>query len=336
MLFTYARHTIGVVVAVCALCLIACGNDAETSPAEDGDVDVADVIDADPEPDVEEEEPCGEDECCLPDARYIDDKPLGGEVDTSCLRDLNCEEIMVICHRGFNLETPENSIPGFQAAIDLGCDIVEADVRETSDGKLVVMHDDTVDRTTDGSGNVDEMTLAEIEQLRLRWDGEVSELRVPTFQELLDMTDGKTLVYIDWKDTDPQGLSDLLVQNNAVNRVLVYASSRERLDALHAINPDILILPKIEMDEPDISAVLQRFDTTVVEMPGMIANGRAELVARVRAAGGKVNQDQLGAPDIAAEFTCDVSLWQNGIDDGLGAMQTDIAHLLLPLAKGWQ
>ena len=336
MLFTYARHTIGVVVAVCALCLIACGNDAETTPAEDGDVDVADVIDADPEPEVEEEEPCGEDECCLPDARYIGDKPLGGEVDTACLRDLNCEEIMVICHRGFNLETPENSIPGFQAAIDLGCDIVEADVRETSDGALVLMHDDTVDRTTDGNGSVTEMTLAEIQELYLRWNGETTELRVPAFQTLLDMTDGKTLVYIDWKDTDPQGLSDLLVQNNAVNRVLVYASSRERLDALHTINPDILILPKIEMDEPDISAVLQRFDTTVVEMPGMIANGRTELIARVRAAGGKVNQDQLGAPDIAAEFTCDVSLWQKGIDDGLSAMQTDIAHLLLPLAKGWQ
>jgi len=336
MLFTYARHTIGVVVVVCALSLIACGNSAETTPAEDGDADVVDVTDADPEPEVEEEEPCGEDECCLPDARYIDDKPLGGEVDTSCLRDLNCEEIMVICHRGFNLETPENSVPGFQAAIDLGCDMLEVDVRETSDGKLVVMHDDTVDRTTDGSGNVDEMTLAEIEQLRLRWDGEISELRVPTFQELLDMTDGKSLIYIDWKSADPQRMSDLLVQNNAVDRVLVYASSRTRLDGLHAINPDILILPAIEMDEPDVSAVLQRFNTTVVQIPTMVANGRVEIIQRTREAGGKVNQCQLGAADLAAEFACDVSQWQRGIDDGLNAMQTDIANLMLPLAKGWQ
>ena len=322
------------VVAVFGLGLVACGSD-DNPTNTDGDVDTMDEMDVSQEQEPEEEEVCGEDECCLRDARYIDDKPLAGEKNTACLRDMNCEEIMVICHRGFNLEAPENSVPGIQAAIDVGCDVIEADVRETSDGALVLMHDDTVDRTTDGSGSVTEMTLDEIMALHIVYDGETTELKVPTFEQLLEMTSDKTLVYIDWKDTDPQGLSDMLVEKNAVDRVLVYASNRDRLDQLHSVNADILILPKIEMDEPDVAAVLQRFDTTIVEMPSMVANGRAELIAKVHAAGGKVNQDQLGAPDIAAEFTCDAGLWQQGIADGLDAMQTDIAHLLLPVAKGW-
>ena len=322
------------VVVIFSFSILACGSD-DSPKTVDGDVDSTDDIETLQEQEPEEEEVCGEDECCLRDARYIDNKPLAGETSTACLRDMNCEEIMVICHRGFNLEAPENSVPGIQAAIDVGCDVIEADVRETIDGALVLMHDDTVDRTTDGSGSVAEMTLDEIMALHIEYDGESTELKVPTFAQLLDMTSGKTLVYIDWKDTDPQGLSDLLVEKNAVDRVLVYASNRERLDQLHTVNPNILILPKIEMDEPDVAAVLQRFDTTIVEMPSMVANGRAELIAKVHAAGGKVNQDQLGAPDIAAEFTCDAGLWQQGITDGLDAMQTDIAHLLLPVAKGW-
>src|SRR6202041_577186 len=73
--------------------------------------------------------------------------------------------IKVISHRGEHLHHPENTIPAFQAAIDAGADYFEADVRTTSDGKLVLMHDNKVDRTTGATGLVKDMTFDQIRAL---------------------------------------------------------------------------------------------------------------------------------------------------------------------------
>lgn len=75
--------------------------------------------------------------------------------------------ILASAHRGEHLRHPENSLPAIQAAIDAGMDYVELDVRTSSDGYLVLMHDPTVDRMTNGKGAIKDMTLAEIRQLDL-------------------------------------------------------------------------------------------------------------------------------------------------------------------------
>ena len=71
---------------------------------------------------------------------------------------------IIIAHRGLDEAFPENSLIAFRAALERGM-AIEIDVRGTSDEELVVMHDDTVDRTTDGSGAVANMTLPELKQL---------------------------------------------------------------------------------------------------------------------------------------------------------------------------
>lgn len=74
--------------------------------------------------------------------------------------------IKVVAHRGgVGLDVPENTLPAIQKAIDIGAQLVEIDVRETKDGHLILMHDATVDRTTNGSGRVEDMTLKEIREL---------------------------------------------------------------------------------------------------------------------------------------------------------------------------
>src|SRR5262249_6466235 len=75
--------------------------------------------------------------------------------------------ILTSAHRGEHLRHPENSLPAIQAAIDAGMDFVELDVRTTADGNLVLMHDRTVDRMTNGQGAVASMTLAEVRKLDL-------------------------------------------------------------------------------------------------------------------------------------------------------------------------
>jgi glycerophosphoryl diester phosphodiesterase len=101
----------------------------------------------------------------------------------------------VMAHRGASGEAPENTIPAFDKAVEQDADILEMDVHMTSDGHVVVCHDLTVDRTTNGTGAIAAMTLAELQQLdagyRFTSDGATfpfrgAGVRIPTLEEVLD------------------------------------------------------------------------------------------------------------------------------------------------------
>ena len=100
--------------------------------------------------------------------------------------------IPVAGHRGVARYYPENTLVGFEAAIELGCDMVENDVHMTKDGELVLMHDHRVDRTTDGEGLVSEMTLDEIKSLDAgSWkDVKFTGTRIPTLREFCELFRG--------------------------------------------------------------------------------------------------------------------------------------------------
>ncbi len=112
--------------------------------------------------------------------------------------------VLVSSHRSCWTETSENSLDGIRRCIAEGIDIGEIDVRTTRDGALVLMHDETVDRTTNGHGAVADLTLAEIQALRLyaRGGGKGASLtarRVPTLQEALAAARGRILLNLDVK-----------------------------------------------------------------------------------------------------------------------------------------
>lgn len=96
---------------------------------------------------------------------------------------------LVVAHRGASIEHPENTIEAFEAAIELGADAVEFDIRMTADGHAVVIHDPDVSRTTDGHGLVAEMSLEEIRRLG-----------VPTLDEALACLDGRVAADIEIKN----------------------------------------------------------------------------------------------------------------------------------------
>jgi glycerophosphoryl diester phosphodiesterase len=83
---------------------------------------------------------------------------------------VNNEKVLVLAHQGGDGEWPSNTMLAFQNAADLGVDVLEMDVHMSSDGEIVVIHDDTVDRTTDGMGEVSAMTLAELQALDAGYD----------------------------------------------------------------------------------------------------------------------------------------------------------------------
>jgi glycerophosphoryl diester phosphodiesterase len=106
---------------------------------------------------------------------------------------------LVVAHRGASREQPENTLAAFEAAVEAGADAVEFDVRMTADGHAVVLHDPSVDRTTDGSGLVRDLTLAEIKRLRVRSaSGEPAE--VPTLAETLGLLSGRAAIDVEIKN----------------------------------------------------------------------------------------------------------------------------------------
>lgn len=110
----------------------------------------------------------------------------------------NSNYVMVVAHRGYWHVAPENSMLALQKAIALGVDMVEVDVRKTKDGVLVLMHDETLDRTTNGTGKVADHTLAELKALKLKTDqGELTEQKIPTFEEVMQYAKNRVLINVD-------------------------------------------------------------------------------------------------------------------------------------------
>ena len=112
----------------------------------------------------------------------------------------NSNVIMVAAHRGAHLKYPENSMPAVSEAVRLGIDVAEVDIRFTKDKKMVIMHDKTVDRTTNGKGLVADYTFEEIRKLKLRIKDSVTNEIVPTLEEVFKIAKGKILVDLDIKE----------------------------------------------------------------------------------------------------------------------------------------
>ena len=126
---------------------------------------------------------------------------------------MNTKYMRVAAHRGFSEKYPENTMEAFRAAIEIGADEIETDVRVTADGELVLIHDDDVSRTTDGTGKVSEMTLAELKKLcaGVKNGAEFADTRIPTLRELLEICkDHPTLTLdIELKEYPTEGRESL-------------------------------------------------------------------------------------------------------------------------------
>lgn len=114
------------------------------------------------------------------------------------LSDPNTSSVVVVAHRGDWKHSVENSLPAMRHAIEMGVDVVEIDIRRTADGRLVLMHDATIDRTTNGSGKVSELTLDSIRNCYLKAaDSTLTDLRVPTLDEVFEISRDRIMLNID-------------------------------------------------------------------------------------------------------------------------------------------
>lgn len=237
--------------------------------------------------------------------------------------------VAVIAHRGEHLQHPENSMPGIAAAIEAGVDYVELDVRTTSDGRLVLMHDATVDSRTNGRGAVKDLSFAEIRALDcgIRMGEKFAGTKVPAFEEALQLLQGRCGLYLDWKAADASALVEALRQHEMVSRTVVYGRF-EGLAEIRKLEPQLRVMPE--------AVSLEVLRQTLFSLkPSVVAFGRRdfvdEAIALVQLAKADVFVDRLGPDDTEAS-------WLDAVARGATGIQTDHpAELIAVLKKrGWR
>ena len=144
------------------------------------------------------------------------------------LRELNnpkSKYVFVAAHRADWRNFPENSLEAIESSIQMGVDIVELDIHRTADGELVICHDSTIDRTTNGKGKISELTLDYIKSRYLRaGHGATTRYKMPTLAEALDICNGRVLINLDKCINYYDQVMEMLVKRNMANQVIIKSS----------------------------------------------------------------------------------------------------------------
>lgn len=164
--------------------------------------------------------------------------PLIYYLGQSLLRTPPSTSLQVIAHRGGAAYEPENTLLAFQNSINQGIDWLEFDVQMTQDGTLVVIHDETVDRTTDGTGLVGEMTLEQIRSLDAG-----NGAKVPTFEEVLALAKAHQVkIFPETKSAHlypgiEEKLLQALEEADYLDQTVIQSFELDSLDKLHRLAP---------------------------------------------------------------------------------------------------
>lgn len=174
--------------------------------------------------------------------------------------------VMVTAHRACWHDAPENSLKAISDCIDMGVDIIELDVRLSADGELVLMHDATLDRTTNGKGPVSSFTLLELKQLKLKQlklkqsEGGTKQLTdqaIPTYKEALLAIKGKVLINVDAKNAVFSKAVSIARSLNMQKHIIIKMELPQQEEQLRSFDfmDQIIFMPKVTEGQ----AVLSKF-----------------------------------------------------------------------------
>ena len=266
--------------------------------------------------------------------------------------------IFVVAHRGchnpapahgFPGHAPENSLSGLERCVALGVDMLETDIRRAADGTLVMFHDATVERTTDGSGKVAEMTWAQLSRLRLRddeggADAPLTDQHPVTLEQMLAAAKGRIMLNLDVKAPIYAEVGDAVRRAGMQRQVVLKTEVGVYSQPLASLPPfDQINFTPVLLNPPGTDDLLQTARTQVggkvrpvaIELPRMRAEQLPALAALTRqqhvrllvntlwegfVAGYGGDADAVRDPD---------AVWGRLYRDGIGAFQTDEPEALL-------
>lgn len=256
--------------------------------------------------------------------------------------------VMVVAHRGCWKTTAENALSAIRLCRGMGVDMVELDVQRTKDGYLILMHDWTVDRTTNGSGRVSELTLAQIKALRLRAgdggpDAPLTNEAPPTFAEAMEAARGGILVNVDAKGDVNLQVVDELTRLGLLNHAVLKSAASPDEPTVRALlrTPGVLFMPILrEADGIEAADTLARYPR---DLPSVDILSASEAYLRrgapaVRSHGARLWANTLqpghahGHVDALALADPDAH-WGKLISVGVSMIQTDEPEALMAWLK---
>jgi len=256
------------------------------------------------------------------------------------------DKAVTIAHRGLSAYAPEHTMASYQLAKNLNADYLEIDLQMTKDGKLIAMHDTTVNRTTDGKGQVKDLTLKEIKQLDAgswfnqknpdRAKAKYEGLEVPTLEEIFKKFGKNANYYIETKSPSlyPEMENELvrLIEKykladskNHPNRVVIQSFSKESLLNIHELNPELPLVQLISYKNPAVAT-----DAEIAELKSYAVGAGMNYRMIDEAYVKKMRDAGLWVHPYTVNDPADM---QKLLDWGVNGMFTDYADVLKKVLK---
>ena len=182
------------------------------------------------------------------------------------------KHVMIFAHRGNWRNSAENSILAFQDCINEGLDGIEVDLQMTKDSVLIIMHDETLDRTTTGSGKVSDYTIDELRKLRLLNPiGVKTRQTIPTFEQVLLLAKDKILIQVDkWKAYGQQ-VADLAKKYNCERQIILRTTDNSKTTKQKYGNllDNLIVMPVLvckggKVDEENLQDFIKNYSSPVM------------------------------------------------------------------------
>ena len=230
-------------------------------------------------------------------------------------------KVLIAAHRAMHTKYPENSLAAFQHSIDSGVDIIETDIRTTKDGKLILMHDATIDRTTNGKGRVEDLTFSELQKYELDKKSDDSEIhKIPLAEEAFKLAHGKIMIDIDIKGVYAKDLVELVHNTKTEKQAFFFDSELEVLDSVIILDSTLLLMPRAHSLE-EVKMIIERFHPPVIHIDPKFYT--EEVVNTIKASGARVWINALGFADAKAVIGLVDTGYSPLVEGGANIIQTD-------------
>ncbi|HLZ89040.1 MAG TPA: glycerophosphodiester phosphodiesterase family protein [Puia sp.] len=226
---------------------------------------------------------------------------------------------IVVAHRGDHTQAPENTLAAYANAINAGADYVEIDLRTTADSQLVIMHDVSVDRMTNGHGLVKDLAYDSLRRLKVsnKQHPEWGEFDIPTFSQVLELCKDKIYIYLDFKNADPAVAYREISRYGMQRQVVVYINAPLQFSGWRNAAPAMPLmvsLPGNSRDTAAFNSFLDRYHPEILD--GRSDEYTEEMVRTATARGYLVLPDIQGAGEGPA-------VWEPAIRKEIRGLQTD-------------
>ncbi|UZD23903.1 glycerophosphodiester phosphodiesterase family protein [Algoriphagus halophytocola] len=237
---------------------------------------------------------------------------------------LNTDELLIVAHRAAHQNYPENSLEAIEEAIALGVDMVEIDVRVSSDGIVYLMHDQTIDRTTTGTGDIEKLSSSDLKNVRLLFKEVDSGIAIPTLEEALRLTKGRIMVDLDLKTDKIEEVMEVVREMDMLDEVLFFDSDWSILRKIKAAMPEAYLMPRLYKTN-QIRKAYRKLDPVVVHIdPGFNTRETMQKASKYDV---RTWINSLGELDKELQLNPNSSQKTELLENGASMVQTDLPEL---------